>query len=78
MPSPAALLIGVAGLLLLLHLQPHGVNLLGFHPKALEQGLAGLLVAAEATEACTVGVLLAAIDAESHGAPSMVGRACLI
>jgi len=37
MPSPAALLIGVAGGLLLLHLQPHRMDLLGFHAEALKQ-----------------------------------------
>jgi hypothetical protein len=78
MPSPAALLIGVAGGLLLLHLQPHRMDLLGFHAEALKQRFTGLLVAAEPAETCTVRVLLAAVDAESHGVPSYVGLACLI
>jgi len=71
MPSPATLLIGVAALLLLLlHLQAQGVDLLCLHSQPLEQRLARLLVAAEATKAGAVRVLLAAVDAESHGVPS--------
>jgi len=69
--SPAALLVGVALLgLLRLHLHPHAVNLLGFDSEALQELLTRLLIAAETTEAGSVGVLLTAVDAESHGAPS--------
>ena len=77
--SPAALLVGVALLgLLRLHLQPHAVNLLGLNSEALEELFAGLLVATETTETGAIGVLLAAIDAESHGAPSFSSCRCWI
>jgi len=71
--SPAALLVIIAlrGLLRL-HLQTHAVNLLRLNSQALQQLLTWLLIAAEATEASPIGVLLAAVDAESHGAPSFV------
>ena len=76
--SPATLLVGIALLRLGLHLHPHVVDLLGFDPQPLEQLFTGLLVAAEPAESRTVGMLLPAIDAESHDAPSDDGRFRLI
>jgi len=70
--SPTALLVGVALLGLLgLHLQSHAVNLLSLDSKPLQELLTGLLVAAESAETGAIGMLLAAVDAESHGAPSV-------
>jgi len=68
--SPTTLLVGVALGLLGLHLEAHGVNLLGLNPQALEELFTGLLVAAEATETGPIRVLLPAVDAESHGSSS--------
>ena len=55
-----------------LHLKAHGVNLLGLDPQALEKLFTRLLVTAKAAETGPIGVLLAAIDAESHGMSSEV------
>lgn len=68
--SPAALLIGVALWLLGLHLEPHAVDLLCFNAQALKQLFARLLVATKSAESGPIGMLLAAVDAESHGCPS--------
>jgi hypothetical protein len=65
------LLVGVALGLLCLHLKAHAVDLLRFNSEALKELFTGLLVAAETTEASAVRVLLAAVDAESHDAPSV-------
>lgn len=68
--SPATLLIGVALRLLALHLQAHAVNLLRFNSQALKQLFTGLLIATKPTEPGAIGMLLAAVDAKSHDAPS--------
>jgi len=57
--------------LLRLHLKAHAVDLLRFNSQPLKELLTGLLVAAETTESSTIGMLLAAVDAESHDAPSV-------
>ena len=49
-----------------LHLEAHGVDLLGLNSQALEELFTGLLIAAKATETGPIGVLLTAVDAESH------------
>ena len=53
-----------------LHLEAHGVNLLGLNPQALEELFTGLLVATETAETGPIGVLLPAVDAESHASSS--------
>ena len=68
--SPASLLIRVSLRLLRLHLQTNAMNLLGLDAEALEQLFSRLLVATETTEASAIRMLLAAVDAESHVAPS--------
>jgi hypothetical protein len=51
-------------------LEPHAVDLLCFNAQALKQLFARLLVATESAESGPIGMLLAAVDAESHGCPS--------
>tara|TARA_X000001036_G_scaffold101401_1_gene94691 strand:+ start:4543 stop:4782 length:240 start_codon:yes stop_codon:yes gene_type:complete len=62
--SPARLLLILIGLLL--HLQTHGVNLLCFEAKSLEQRLSRLLASTKAAEASAISVLLPAVNTESH------------
>jgi len=64
--SPARLLLILIVLLLCLHLQTHGMNLLCFDAKSLEQRLTGLLVATKPAETGSISVLLSAVDTESH------------
>jgi|TARA_A200000159_G_C7249827_1_gene308257 hypothetical protein len=72
------LLVGIALWLLRLHLHPHGLDLLRFNSQPLKELLARLLIAAESAKAGAVVELLAAVDAESHVAPSKVALRRLI
>lgn len=68
--SPTSLLVGVALRLLALHLESHAVDLLGLDAEPLKQLFTWLLVAAKPAESGSIRMLLAAVDAESHGTPS--------
>ena len=70
--SPTTLLVGVALRLLGLHLEAHRVNLLSLNSQALEELFTGLLVTTESAETGPIGVLLPAVDAESHAPSSKV------